>query len=109
VKWSLRREQLCDLKPYGASAGCDDAEEIRDSNGLLLRRERCADCPLDKLDRAVAQDPALHRAYDLDFALTAGIRITLDEIDVEEFRALKVLRIERDKHQAEQLKQNRPS
>jgi hypothetical protein len=52
----------------------------------------------------VAQHPALGRTYDLDFALTAGIKLTLDDLDVEEFRALKCLRIERDKYQAEQIK-----
>jgi hypothetical protein len=97
----------CALRPKTAlcePSGCDDTEEIRDSDGGLLRLERCADCPLDKFERATAQEPALQRAYNLDFALTAGIHLTLDEIDVEEFRALKILRIERDKYQREQNK-----
>ena len=90
-------------------SGTDCAEEIRDNQGLLLRRDPCIDCPLFKFEQATAENPVLRRAYDLDFALTAGVQITLDEIDVEEFRALKILRIERDKHQAELMKQNRPN
>lgn len=77
---------------------------MRDEDGFLIRWERCQHCKLDKLDLAVSQHPALYRAYDLDFALTAGVNITLNEINVEEFRALKILRSERDKYQAEQIK-----
>ena len=88
-------------------SGCDDVREIRDEQDFLIRRERCATCPLDKLDRAVGAHPILHRAFDFDFALSAGIRLTLDEIDVEEFRALKILRLERSKYEQEQIKKGR--
>lgn len=98
MRQSLRRDDLCSVQ------GCDQHIEVRDEQGFLVRRERCALCPLDKLDAAVAAVPDLPRAYDFDFALTAGVNITLDEINALEFRCLKVLRIERDKHQAEQVK-----
>lgn len=62
------------------------------------------DCPLDRLDDAVARNPVLQRAIDIDFAVSAGFRVTLDEVDVEEFRAVKILRSERDKYQAEEAK-----
>lgn len=99
IHWSLRRDRLCE----GPHA-CDEAAEIRDENGWLLRRERCEACPLDKLDRAIGENVVLIRCFDLDFALNAGVRLTLNELDVEEWRALKCLRIERDKYQAEQMK-----
>jgi len=63
---------------------------------------------LDVLDRAVSQVGPLHRAFELDFALQAGIHLTLDEIDVEEFSALRALRIARNKYQEEQSK-NKPA
>jgi hypothetical protein len=81
---------------------CDFAREVRDEDGNLLRRDCCADCPLDKLDHAVSNHPALGRVFDLDFALNAGFQIGLDDVDVEEFRCLKALRIERDRFQREQ-------
>lgn len=72
-----------------------------------MRRDRCEVCPLDSLDRQVAQHAALSRTFDLDFALTSGVTITLDEIDVEEFRTYKVLKAERAKFEAEQMKNAR--
>lgn len=100
---------MCDFKPFAASVGCPDVIEIRDEDDRLVRRERCHECKLDKLDVSIARDPAIGRAFDIDFALSAGIKLTLDEIDVEEFRALKILRIERDKYQAEQIKKRTPT
>jgi hypothetical protein len=99
----MRRDRLCE------PSGCDDAIEVRDEEGFLLRRERCSHCDLDKLDSAIAQDPVLHRAFDFDFALSAGIRLTLEEIDVEEFRALKILRMERTNYERELTEKNRKS
>lgn len=101
VYYSLRREQLCQI------SGCDEALEVRDDEGFLLRRERCDHCELDKLDWAVGQNPVLHRCFELDFALTSGIKLTLDDVDVEEWRALKILRCERSKFEAEQIKNER--
>jgi hypothetical protein len=43
----------------------------------------------------------------LDFALSSGIRITLDEVTVEEFRVLKCLKIEKSKFEVEQMKRAR--
>lgn len=83
---------------------CDEASEIRDEDGRLIRRERCDACPLDRLDLAIAHDPVLHRAFDLDFALTAGVQIGLSQIDVEEWRSLKILRMERHRYEQEQIK-----
>lgn len=81
--------------------------EVRDEQGFLIRLEHCDACPLDVLDRQVAQHSALSRAFDLDFALSSGIRLTLDEINVEEFRCLKVLKNERSKFEAEEMKKAR--
>jgi hypothetical protein len=73
----------------------------------LVRRDRCDTCPLDSLDRQISRHPSLTRSYDLDFALSSGIRITLDEITVEEFRVLKCLKIEKSKFEVEQMKKAR--
>jgi hypothetical protein len=58
---------------------------------------------------AVSRNPVLQRAIDIDFANAAGFRLTLDEVDVEEFEAIKILRSERDKFQAEEMKRKTPS
>ena len=47
----------------------------------------------------------LSRVLDIDFALRAGVTVTLSEINVEEFSALKVLHSERDRYEMEQTKQ----
>lgn len=77
---------------------------MRSESGHLIRRERCEECALDKLDAAVSANSILQRAIDIDFATSAGFRVTLDEIDVEEFNAIKVLRSERNKYESEQMK-----
>jgi hypothetical protein len=74
---------------------------------FLVRRDRCDTCPLDSLDRQISRHPSLTRSYDLDFALSSGIRITLDEVTVEEFRVLKCLKIEKSKFEVEQMKRAR--
>jgi hypothetical protein len=73
----------------------------------LVRRDRCDTCPLDSLDRQIFRHPALSRTYDLEFALNCGVTITLDEIDVEEFRCYKILKIEKNKFEVEQMKRAR--
>jgi hypothetical protein len=49
----------------------------------------------------------MQRAFDIDFALSAGVNITLNEIDAEEFRALKIIRTERSKFEREQIEKGR--
>ena len=68
---------------------------------------RCVDCPLAKLELAL-DGPAgetLSRILDLDFALRAGFTVTMDDVDLDEFRALQVLHSEREKWEREKLKQ----
>jgi hypothetical protein len=77
----------------------DDSIEVRGENNRLVRRERCDNCPLDKLDRAFAENPIIQRVVTLD-----GFQLSLDDLDVEEHSALMLLRSERNKHQAEQIK-----
>lgn len=106
IHWSLRRDQIC------VPRCCDDSIEIYENDdkehGRLLRRERCGHCELDVLDRAVSQVGPLHRAFDIDFMLQVGVHLTPDDIDVEEFHALKSLRTERNKYQEEQNR-NKPA
>jgi hypothetical protein len=72
-----------------------------------MSRERCEKCPLNELDSAISVNPILTRALDLDFALDVGVQITLDDIDCEEWRALKTLREERNKYQEERIKREK--
>lgn len=99
VYWWLRKKQLC-----------DDEEPLCDGSELIDGRPTHGpDCPRDKLEGAIARNPVLQRAIDIDFANSAGFRLTLDEVDVEEFEAIKILKSERDKYQAEDMKRKTPS
>jgi len=90
IHWALRRDELCD------PGLCPDAP---DDGG------RCGHCPLDRLDAAQSSEVGilLRRALDLRAALKLGIRVGLDEIRADEFRALVVLEEERDALDHEQL------
>jgi hypothetical protein len=68
---------------------------------------RCAECPLARLEAAMAGPVGedLNRVVDLDFALRAGFAITLDDIDADDFHALQILHAEREKWEREKLKQ----
>jgi len=63
---------------------------------------------LDKLDAAQSSEAGmlLRRAIDLRAALKLGVRIGLDEIRADEFRALLMLAEERDTLDREQLNQH---
>jgi hypothetical protein len=89
----LRREELCD------PGLCPDAP---DDGG------RCDHCPLDKLDAAQSSEAGslLRRALDLRAAMKLGVRIRLDEIPADEFRAMVALDDERDALDREQLNQH---
>jgi hypothetical protein len=93
IHWALRREELCD------PGLCTDAP---DDGG------RCDHCPLDRLDTAQSSEAGLllRRALDLRAALKMGVRIGLDEIQADEFRALILLEDERDALDREQLNQH---
>jgi hypothetical protein len=63
---------------------------------------------LDKLDAAQSTEAGmlLRRAIDLRAALKLGVRIGLDEIRADEYRALILLEDERDALDREQLNQH---
>lgn len=86
--------------------GCDQHIDIRDEDGGLIRREPCDDCPLLKMDQAVNENSVLTRAFDFDFALTCGMHVTMRDLNVEEFRALKAIRSEKTKLQIDMQKQS---
>jgi len=93
IHWALRREELCD------PGLCPDAPD----DG-----SRCDHCPLDRLDTAQSSEAGLllRRALDLGAALKLGVRIGLDEIRADEYRALILLEDERDALDREQLNQH---
>jgi len=83
IHWALRREELCD------PGLCPDAP---DDGG------RCDHCPLDRLDAAANSEPGslLQRALELEYALKAGVTVSLDEIAADEFWAMRVIQEERE-------------
>jgi hypothetical protein len=95
MHWALRREELCD------PGLCPD---VPDDGG------RCGRCPLDKLDAAQSSEAGLllRRALDLRAALKIGIRIGLDEIQADEFRAMLTVEEERETLDRERFEDRRP-
>jgi hypothetical protein len=97
------RDEIC------MPQGCDQHIEVRDEDGGLIRREPCDDCPLLKMDQAVNENSVLTRAFDLDFALTCGLHLTMSDLTVEEFRTLKAIRAEKNKVQIDLHNQSQTS
>jgi hypothetical protein len=64
----------------------------------------CAKCPAVRMEVALqsAMGARMRSAFDLDFALGRRIHIGLDEISAHEFRALKVIELERRRFQEEE-------
>jgi len=89
----LRRERIC-----ASAALCPDSED-----GVRHGPE----CELTRLERLVAESAAgalLVRAQEIDWALQVGFTVTLGEITAEEFSALALWRLERDRWQEEQAR-----
>ena len=93
VYWSLRREQLCDPRL------CPDAP---DDGG------RCDHCPLDRLDAAQNSEAGqlLRRALDLRAALKLGVKLSLDEIAMDEFQAMLIIEEEQARFDEERAKRH---
>ena len=66
---------------------------------------RCEHCPLDRLDAAQASEPGqlLRRALDLRAALKLGVKLSLDEIAADEFRAMLIIEEEQAGFDEERL------
>ena len=65
---------------------------------------RCAQCPLTRLDDAFA-GPAgdlLSRVLDIEFALSAGVSVTLSDMTTEEFQVLRLVQSERKRYRQSQ-------
>ena len=72
---------------------------------LRTRKDRCAHCPLDRLDAAQTTEKGLvlRRALDLMSALKLAVHIGLDEIRGDEFCAMLIIAEERDLLEREKL------
>jgi hypothetical protein len=66
---------------------------------------RCDHCPLDRLDAAQSSEPGqlLRRALDLRAALKLGVKLALDEIATDEFRAMLIIEEEQARFDEERL------
>jgi hypothetical protein len=73
------------------------------------QRRRCPACPLLKIDgcEGTQAGQLLQRAVDLKCALKAGVEIGLGEIPEDEFRALLIVEQERERYEAESVKNQR--
>ncbi len=92
----LRREQLCP-----GPGECPDVlmrDPFADANAPA-----CDECPLALLDDYLATPAGklIGQAIDLDFALQAGVTVSLQEITYPEFLLLRFLSDERNRFQAE--------
>jgi len=92
VYWALRRDRLCDPNLCADSPG----------NG-----ERCARCPLDRLDAAQSSGAGqlLRRALDLRAMLKVGIRFSLEDIAADELYAMLVIEEEQNRYDNERAQE----
>ena len=92
----LRRNQLC--------PGAGECPEVLMRDPFAdAGAERCEECPLALLDEylGTAQGRAINQAIDLDYAIQAGVTVSLTDITYPEFWMLRFLREERQRFQAE--------
>jgi hypothetical protein len=92
VYWALRRDRLCDPNLCPDSPG---------------RGERCAHCPLDRLDAAQSSEAGqlLRRALDLRAMLKVGIRLSLEDIAADELYAVLVIEEEQNRYDNERAQE----
>ena len=65
----------------------------------------CSDCPAMKVEEYLGSGhgQGISVVVDLDFAIQAGIKVTLSDINYREFQLLRVLAEERQRHEIEQM------
>jgi hypothetical protein len=70
--------------------------------------DRCDECPLTRLDEYLGSSSGqmMSQAIDLDFALQAGVTVTLAEISYPVFLLLRLLHEERNRFQEEAMKRS---
>ena len=93
ARWLVRREELCRSPRL-----CNDHPSVH-----------AEDCPAGLLEHALEgwRGQLIRRAADLRFALDVGVRMTLDEIQADEFVALKAIKAEQEQYLEERSRQGR--
>jgi hypothetical protein len=95
----LRRDQLCPGPGECSYVLMEDPLATADS-------PRCEDCPLSLLEDYLGSPAGqlIRAAIDLDFALQAGVSISLKEITYAEFLLLRSLTEERNRFHEELMR-----
>jgi len=93
ARWLARREELCSSPRL-----CNDDPSVH-----------AEDCPATLLEQALEgwRGQLIRRAADLRFALDVGVRMTLEEIQADEFVALKAIKAEQEQYLEERSRQGR--
>jgi hypothetical protein len=93
----LRRDQLCP-----GAAQCPYVP-------VMPSPQPCDECPVLLLDEYLASraGQAILATIDLDFALQAGVTVSLNEITFPEFLRLRLLSEERNKFHEETMRKGR--
>lgn len=98
----LRRDQLC--------PGPGECPDVLMANPFAnANSPRCQECPLSQLEDYL-ESPAgqlISQTIDLDFALQAGVTISLRDITYPEFLLLRFLTEERNRFHEEAMKKAR--
>jgi hypothetical protein len=95
----MRRSQLC--------PGASECPEVLMSDPYASSdAPPCSECPAELLDEYLASPAGrwIAQSIDLDFALQAGIQISLAEISYPEFLLLRFLAEERNRYQEEEMR-----
>jgi hypothetical protein len=98
----LRRDQLC-------PGPGDCAYVLMADPRASVNSPRCDECPITLLDDYLGSPAGLliSATIDLDFALQAGVTVSLREIGFPEFLRLRLLTQERNRYNAEIMQQRR--
>lgn len=99
----LRRDQLCPGPGECSYVLMEDPY----ANAMT---PPCEECPASKLDQYLASGRGqwIQAAVTLDFALQAGVSVSLREISYSEFQLLRLLTEERNRWQEETMKKQQP-
>jgi hypothetical protein len=95
----LRRDQLCP-----GPGDCPDVLTL--DPHAHAESPRCEECPLAQLDDYLGSPAGqlISQTIDLDFALQAGVNVSLQEITYPEFLLLRFLTEERNRFHEETMK-----
>lgn len=91
VYWALRRDEIC-----------SDPKICPHSEDGVAHGSECDVARIEELSAESAAGELLRRVDEIEFAIKAGFTMTLSDVTAEEFAALRMVQLERDRWQEKQ-------